>query len=50
MSGNRPNVDPVTLHLPDELPPLNDRAARALLDLVDALADVDLDDDDSEAA
>ena len=48
-AANVPNSDPFTLHLPIELPELSPRAAKALLELVDALADVELD-DDSEAA
>jgi hypothetical protein len=47
MSGNRPNAA-LDVKIPDELPPLDDRAARALLELAKALADVDF--NDSEAA
>jgi hypothetical protein len=42
--------DPLQLEVPDELPPLEPRAARALLELVEALAAVDVDDDTAEVA
>jgi hypothetical protein len=42
MAG-KANTKPFTARLPDELPPVDDRPG-ALVDLVKALADVDLDD------
>jgi hypothetical protein len=44
MTGPR-STEPLELHVPDELPALDDRAARALLELLEALEGVELDDD-----
>ena len=39
---------PLVLDVPDELPPIDERSAPALLELLQLLDDVDLDDDDGE--
>jgi hypothetical protein len=50
MAGNRPNVEPFALRIPDELPSLEPRAARALLELLEVLEDVELEDDTEAVA
>jgi hypothetical protein len=41
--SSKANVEPLAVKLPDHLPPVEGQAARALLDLVEALAEVELD-------
>jgi hypothetical protein len=47
--SGKPNTEPIDIHLPDDLPPVVRRAARALLELVDALEAIELDDDEAAA-
>jgi hypothetical protein len=48
--SRQPNDRPVEIRLPDSLPPISRRAARALFELIEALANSDIDGAEEPAA